>query len=142
MEHLLRLRLDVRAAERLVLCVGFEVFRALDVAGLFERVQLFLQLRDVARAASGDVEHGLGTDAFGLLRQVADHRPSIALDSAGVRILLVQDDGEERGLARAVRADECDALAVVHLQRGVLKERAPAVAFSKIANGEHGIKCV
>jgi hypothetical protein len=39
---------------------------------------------------------------------------------------LLEDDGEERGLARAVRADERDAVAIVDAKGSVLEERAPA----------------
>ena len=137
-QHFLRARLHLRIAQRLVLRVRFHVFRAIDRAGLFQFVQPRFERLHVARAARGHVEHGHFADRFALLRQVADHRPLIALDGPGVRVLGLQDDGEERGFPRAIRPDERDAFAVVDLHRGVFKERATAVAFLEVADGEHG----
>ena len=139
-QHPLRLRVHLRIAQRLVLRVSLHVFGALDVAGLFERVQFFLQLREIARAARRDVEHGLVADGFRLLREEADHRPRIALDGAGVRIVLAENEREKRGLARAVWADECDALAVVHLHGSALEKNAPAEAFADVTDGQHGLE--
>ena len=47
---------------------------------------------------------------FGFLRQVADHGPRVALDGAGVGLLLFENDGEQCRLARAVGADKRDAV--------------------------------
>jgi len=66
-------------------------------------------------------------------------RPFIALDGAGVRLQFFEDDGKERGFARAVRPDERDAFAVVELKRSVLKKSAPAESHFQIANDQHGI---
>ena len=75
--------------------------------------------------------------ASALLRQMAHHRPFVALHRAGVRLPLLEDDGEQRGLARAVRPDQRDAVAIIDVQRRVLKQSPPAKGYLKITNGEH-----
>ena len=87
LEHFPRLRLDVRAAERLVLRVGLEVFRSLDDALFLERGQERLERRNLACASGGDVERSLVADRLALLRQVAEHRPLVALDRARIRVV-------------------------------------------------------
>ena len=125
-QHLLGLGLDLGIVELVVLGVRLQVFGCGHVAGLFQFVQAFFQLRQFLHPAGGDIQNGFVAQRFGFLRQVADHRPFIALDRAGVRLLLLENDGEQRGFAGAVRADERDAFAVIHLERSVLEERPPA----------------
>ena len=70
------------------------------------------QIQNADRVALGEVR---------ALRNVADAELALAAvrpvecDAAGV-FLLAEDGADERGLARAVRADECDDLTAVHVQ--------------------------
>jgi hypothetical protein len=41
--------------------------------------------RQFIHAAGGDVQNGFVAVRLGLLRQITDHRPFVALDGAGVR---------------------------------------------------------
>ena len=86
-QHLLGLGFGLRVAQGFVLGVGFEVLRTADAAGFLEFAQLFFQRRQLAGAARGDIHHGFLADGFALLRQVADHRPLVALDGAGVGLV-------------------------------------------------------
>ena len=48
------------------------------------------------------------------------------------------EDAEERGLAGAVPADEADALAGLHRERGAVEERQVAVVQLGVGEGEEG----
>ena len=137
-EHLLGLRLDLWVIKRLVLGVGFEVGGAGNVAGRFEFLQAGFELRHLAPFAGGEIKDGFAAGGFAFLWQVADHRPLVALDGPGVGRLVAEDDGKERRLARAVGADQRDALAVVDLHGGVFKKGPAADGFLEIADREHG----
>ena len=108
-----------------MLGVGFEVFRAGHLARLLQFVQTLFQARQFIHPARGDIHDGLVPDGFRFLGEIADHGPRVALDGAVVRFLLSEDDGEQRGLAGTIRADQGDAVAIVQLQRHVLEERSP-----------------
>ncbi len=109
-----------------MLGVGLQILRARDIAGGLQFMQPLFQSRQFIHPAGGDVEDRFVAVRFGLLRQITHHGPFIALDRAGVRLLLLENDGEEGGLARAIRPDQRDAVAVVHLKRGVFEEHPPA----------------
>ena len=102
-------------------------------------MQPVFQLRQFVHPAGGDFQHRFVPMPFGLLRQIADHRPFIALDRAGVRLAFFEDDGKQRGFARAVRPDQRHAVAVIHLERRVLEQRPRAERYLKITNDEHEI---
>ena len=72
------------------------------------------------------LEHGLVADRRGFLRQMADRRLRSTRHFARVRRVAPEDEREERGLARAVRADQPDAVLAVDLQRHVLEQHAVA----------------
>ena len=126
--------------EGFVLGVGLKVGGAGDIAGGFAGSEGFFEGLDFSRAAGGEVEGGFGTDGFGFLREVAEGGPFIALDRARVGLITAKDEGENGRFARAVGADERDALAVVDLHVGVFKEKTAAVGFLEIADGQHGRK--
>jgi len=136
-QHLPGLGLDLCVVQRVVLGVRFEILGAGDIAGLFEFVQALLQTRQLVHAAGGDIENGFVTVRLGLLRQVAHHGPFVARDDAGVGLLLLENDGEEGGLARAVRPDKRDTVAVVHAEGGVFEEHASAQGHLQITNRKH-----
>ena len=128
--------------EGFVFRVGLEICGAGDIAGGFAGGEGFFEGLDFSRAAGGDVERRLGTDGFGFLREVAEGGPFVALDGAGIGLIAAKDEGENGGFARAVGADERDALAVVDLHVGLLEEESAAVGFFEIADGQHGRKPV
>ena len=137
-EHFLGLRFDLGIAEGVEFRVRLEVLGNVDGAGLLEFAQPGFEPGDFADASGGDLEDGLAAGGLALLGQVADHGPLVALDRAGVGLIVTEDDGEEGRLPRAIRPDQRDALAVVHLHRGVLEERAAADGFPEVSDGEHG----
>ena len=100
-------------------------------------MQPLFQTRQFVHPAGGHIQNRFVAERFALLRQMADHGPFIALHGARVRLPLLENDGEQRGFARAVRPDQRDAVAVIDLQRGVLEERPPAKGHLKITNCEH-----
>ena len=55
-----------------------------------------------------------------LLRQVGGLEPDALANRARVRLLLAQQDLEQRGLARAVRAQQRDLFAVADVERDVV----------------------
>ena len=63
-----------------------------------------------------------------VLRQVADADAAAPLDAAAIDGLLVGDDAEERGLARAVRPDEADAIRLGDPEGKAVHDDAPGEA--------------
>ena len=100
-------------------------------------MQSLLQAWQFIDAAGGDIEDRFLAVCLGFLWKVADHGPFIALDGARVRLLLLEDDGKQRGLAGAVWPDQRDAIAVVHAEGRVFEEHAPAQGHFKISNSKH-----
>ena len=117
-----------------MLGMGLKVGGTGDIAGGFTGSEGFFEGLDFSRAAGGDVERRLGTDGFGFLREVAEGGPFVALDGAGIGLIAAKDEGENGGFARAVGADERDALAVVDLHVGLLEEGAAADGFLEFAD--------
>ena len=141
-QHLLRLRLHLRIVQRIVLGVRLHVFRGGHSPRRLQLVQPLFQLRQFVHPAGGHIQDRFIAMGFALLREIADHGPFIPLDRAGVRHLLFEDDGKKRCLAGAVRPDQGDPVAVIHLKRGVLEEHPPAQGHLKISNCEHGTRVV
>jgi len=63
------------------------------------------------------------------VRARADHLAGVGIDQP-------EDDLEQRGLARAVGADDRDALVVPDAQREIAEEVLPAVLFLEVADGD------
>jgi len=141
-EHFFGAGFDLGVGEGFVLGVSLEVGGGGDIPGGFAGGEGFFEGLDFARAAGGKVERGLGTYGFGFLREVAEGGPFVALDGAGIALIAAEDEGKNGGFARAVRADERDALAVVDLHVGLFEEKTAAVGFFEIADGQHGRKPV
>ena len=133
MKHVSRTR-HLKLVVACLLGVGFEILRRRNIAFLFQLVQKFFKLWQFFHAPGRDIQNGFVAERLAFLREMADHRPFIALNRAGVRLALLEDEREQRGLARAVRADKRDAFAVIHLERRVFKQRAPAKSHFQIAN--------
>ena len=85
------------------------------------------QLREIRRDGRGQFDHRFVRHGRGFLRQIADGNAPLAGSYAVIRLLIAQDDGEERGLPRAIRADQPDAVLAVHLQGGVGEQYPSAV---------------
>ena len=69
----------------------------------------------------------LPANKLGFLRQMADRGPFVPLHHARVRLALLEDDGEERGLARAVGPDEPADVAARQADRHVRQRKAGVV---------------
>ena len=74
----------------------------------------------------GDFQDGFVAGGFAFLRQITDARAADERHVARVRLLLAEDDFEQRGFARAVRPDDGDALAGLERERNVVKQFASA----------------
>src|SRR6185437_2640365 len=81
-----------------------------------------------------------------LLRDVADaavaavHRFAEEIDGTGQQPLLAEDDLQQAGLARSVRAEYGDELAGVHIEVEPRPERAVAEAQRGVVHAEHGLE--
>ena len=88
------------------------------------------QLGEFRRDGRGQFEHGFIADRRAFLRQIAEHDIAFLHDLAGVRLFLAEDDGKERGLPRAVRTDQPDAVLAVQLQGHVVEQNPSAVGLA------------
>ena len=88
------------------------------------------QLRVLRRDGRRQFDHRFVGHRRIFLRQVADGNAALGGDLPGVGRFLAQDDREERGLARPVRADEPDAVLAVDLQGGVGEQHSFAVGLA------------
>ena len=80
-------------------------------------------------AARRDLEDGLVADGRAFLREEAEVRAAFPLDQAFVRVVLAEDDVEEGGLARAVGADEAEAVRTGDVQRDLREQGAGSVGL-------------
>ena len=83
-------------------------------------------------------EDGLVADRRAFLRQVAEIRAAFPLDGAVVGRFLAEDQVEERGFARAIGADEAEAVGARDEERHLGEEFAGAVGLGDVGDGEHG----
>jgi len=72
----------------------------------------------------GEISGGLRN-----LRQVGDFRPGHLADRAGVRVVEAGQDPEQRGLPRAVAADQGHFLLRLDGKRHALEDRFPGVGL-------------
>jgi hypothetical protein len=93
-----------------VLGVGFEIFGLRNVARLLQLVQSLLQRGNSSTRPVATSRIVSSPVSLGFLGEMPDHRPLVALDAAGIRLLLFENDREQRGLAGAVRANERHAV--------------------------------
>ena len=87
--------------------------------------------------AHGDLNDGFIGRFARLLGQVACDGIFITFDFAFVWAVLVEDHTKERGLSRAVRADESDAFAPVDGHFRFAEKASSAESFGKFVNREH-----
>ena len=95
-------------------------------------------------AAGRDLEDRLVADGRAFLREEAEVRAAFPFDQAFVRLVLVEDDVEERRLAGAVGADEAEAVRPGDVQRDLREQGAGSVGLGNIGNRQHrkGVKDV
>ena len=136
-QHLLRLCLHFRVVELVVLGMCLQVFWARHIPYPLQLVQPLFQTGQFVYPAGGHVQNRFLPERFALVRQVAHHGPFVALHGARVRLPLLENDGEQRGFARAVRPHQREVVAIIDVQRGGLKESPPAKSYLKITNSEH-----
>ena len=101
---------------------------------VLEHAQLAEGLHDLERAADAEPGETVSADV-GECR-----RPSlpIDLDRAGIRPQEAREEGEDGGLAGAVRADHAENLAAKERERNIVGGDEPAEALDQVAGDEHG----
>ena len=105
LENLLRAGLDLIAIQ-LVEAVVNVVMRVNVVrVGRLPRLELAAHLDEVRRDGGGQLDDGFIPGGRALLRQVAQRDAALEIDLPIIRRVGLEDEREERGLARAVRSD-------------------------------------
>ncbi len=74
---------------------------------------------------------------IGVLRQKADRLSARPMDRAAARFVHAGQDVQQRGLARAIRADERRALAVRQRQRDIAQHVVRAEGFGNMMSGKN-----
>ncbi len=85
----------------------------------------------------GEFEDGFVASGGGFLGEEAEGDAAFHGDLAVVGALFAEDDGEERGFAGAVGADEADAFAAVNLEGDVAEKHAAGEGFGDIGELQH-----
>ena len=140
-QNLLRLRFQLIAAQFMKAVVRvvvdfLHVIRCdvmVGIPGQDEPAELDKFRRD----GRGQFQHRFIAGRRAFLRQIAEHDVAFLHDLAGVRLLLAEDDGKERGLPRAVRADQPDAVLAVQLQGHVGEQHPSAVSLADFRKSHH-----
>ena len=96
---------------------------------LRRRSQCPVRLRECWRDRTGEVQHAFVPGGRTFLGEKAVIGTAFPGDGAGIRRLGAENYGEQGGLARAVRADQTDAISTVELEGGVFKQDATAEGF-------------
>src|ERR1700761_3324291 len=87
---------------------------------------LFLATLSRRQAGHHEAVHRLTRRKLDGLRQVADRNPRQHEPPAAVQLQLAQNQAHERGLARAVLADEADLVALADMHAQILEQRLAA----------------
>ena len=150
-EDLARLRLQRVPAKVVVLLLHLAEARQdgvhlVPAVGIPHRVlqalELVVQVAHAAAARDGLVEHRAPGHLLDVLPEVPDGELPGNGDLPLVGGLLADDEPEQRGLPRAVGADQADLLAGVQLERRVDEEDLPAVLLAEMGKGDHARKPV
>ena len=140
-EDLLRLGLDLIAiqfVEAIVdIVVNFLRVQRLDWMIRLPGFDDAAESREFRRNGHRHLHHRLVTGGRAFLRQITDRDVALSHDLAVVRRGFSEDEGKERGLARAVRADQPEAVATIDLQRDVGKQSPSAVCLADAGKCEH-----
>ena len=126
-EHLLGLGLDGGAVEFIEAGAGFVGFGGVLIVGGGEEAHFAHDADEFGAHRGGQLDDGFVADGGAFLREVADGGATLEVDGPVVGGFIAENQAQQRGLARAIRADQPDAIAAIHLQRHVLEKDAPAV---------------
>ena len=111
-----------------------------------QRLDRMIRFPGLDDAAQFDEFRGDGRGQFddrfiarrrGFLGQITDRDAAFPAQLAFIRRFRAQDDGKERGLARAIRTDQPDAVRAIHLQRGLGEQNPPAVRLADVGKSQH-----
>ena len=136
-EHFLGLGFDLGIVERIELGVGLHVLRAVHGASGFQFLEAFFEAGQFAGPSGGDLQNGFFTHGFALLREEADHGPRIPLDRPFIGSPASENDGEERGFARAVGTHQRHPIPVVDLEGGVFEQDPSGDGHLQLTDGKH-----
>ena len=102
--------------------------------GLFRLggLDFLLQLHDFRVDGDGQFQNRFIPGGGGFLGQMADGGIFLQRNGAGIGRLGLEDHGEEGGFARAIGADQADAVLAVGLDGDVFKQRLRPVRFGKL----------
>ena len=96
---------------------------------------------DRADAVHHRGDRALARHLADILAEVADGHAGIDGDDAVVRLLLIGDHAEQRGLAGPVRADQPDLLTLLDAHRGFDEQDLVAVLLGDVVEADHGAVC-
>ena len=89
------------------------------------------------RFAAGQFEDRLLARRRGLLREITERGILLERDLPHIRRSLIENERKERRFPGAVRPDQPDPIATIHLERDVLEEDAPGERFGNLRNSQH-----
>ncbi len=107
-----------------------------DAIGIVRSLGLAEQPRALLVGREHEVEQAVRS-AGGFLRHPADAGRARDVDAAAVGMDLAGDQAQQRGLARAVAADESDLVAGRNAGRGLVEEDAPFDAVGQVVDMQH-----
>ena len=90
------------------------------------RLDFSLQLRDFRRDGNGQFQDRLLSRRGVFLRQMADADVFLEMDRSRVRRINIQDERKQSGFARAIGADQPEAVFAIDLQRDIFEQRPRA----------------
>ena len=129
----------MRAAREGAACAPISVEALVDLGdavGIVRRLRLGQQPRALLVGREHEVEQAVGP-ARRLLRHPADAGRARHVDAAVVGMDLARDQAQQRGLARAVAADEADLVPGRDAGRGLVEEDAPLDAVGEVVDVQH-----
>ena len=125
--------------------VGADVGEALvdvgDAAGIVRRLRLGQQARALLVGGEHELDQAF-RPARRFLRHPADAGGAGHVDAAVVGLQLARDQAQQRGLARAVAADEADLVPRRNAGRGLVEDDAPLDAVGEVVDVQHGRKAI
>ena len=145
-EHFARLRFERVAAKMLVFPLHLAEPRedAIHVAGasgiahgVIELLELVVEIADTAAAENRLVQHRPAAHLLDVLPEITYREFLRNGDLAFIGRLFADDHPEQRGLARAIRADEADFLARIELERSIDEQDLSAVLLADASKGDH-----
>ena len=110
-------------------------------AGIVRGLRLGQQPRALRVGGQHELDQALGS-AGGLLRHRADAGRARDVDGAVVGRKLAGDQAQQRGLARAVAADEADLVARGNAHGRLVEENAAFDAEGEVVDVQHGAQAI